>query len=88
MNEGGGIIDDMDQSKLTLPHFKLNLKNTGNYLETTITGVLVRGQFFHAYISEPQVCSDSKLNLTCLHTILMKLRGDAKDAVLPRKLYL
>ena len=82
------IIGGMDQSKLTLPQFKLKPKDTGIFLDTKITGVLVHGKCFDAYSSEPQVCSDSNLNLTCLHTTLMKLRGDAKDGVIPRKLYL
>ena len=34
------------------------------------------------------MCSNLNLNLTCLYTTLMKLRGDAKDGVLSRKLYL
>ena len=82
------IMDGMDQSKLIMPHTKVKPKDVANFLETKITGVLVHGKRFDAYISEPQVASDSNLNLTCLHSTLMKLRRDAPGGVLPRKLYL
>ena len=82
------MIDGMDQSKLIIPHTKVPQKNVSNFLETKITGVLVHGKRFDAYISEPQVPSDSNLNLACMHHTLMKLRRDAPGGVLPRKLYL
>ena len=82
------MIDGMDQSKLILPHTKVPPKDASNLLETKITGVLVHGNRFDAYISEPQVPSDSNLNLTCLHSTLMKLRRGVPGGVLPRKLYL
>lgn len=68
------IIDGMDQLKLTLPHFKLKPKNTGSFLETKLTGVLLHGKWFDCYTSEPQVRADSNLNLVCLHTNLMNRR--------------
>ena len=79
------IIDGMDQSKLTLPHFKLTPKDVSNFLETKITGVLVHGKRFDCYISEPQVKHDTNLNLTCLHNTLMAV---AKEGPLPPTLYL
>ena len=51
-------------------------------------GVLVHGNRFDAYISEPQVPSDSNLSLMCIHTTLMKRKRDAPGGVVPRKLYL
>ena len=65
------IVDGMDQSKLTLPHYKLIPKDVSNFLETKITGVLVHGKVFDCYISEPQVRHDINLNLTCIHNTLM-----------------
>ena len=82
------MIDGMDQSKLIISHTKSPQKDVSNFRETKITGVLVHGKRFDAYISEPQVPSDSKLNLTCIHSTLMKLRRDAPGGVLPRKFYL
>ena len=82
------MVDSMDQSKLILPHTKVPPKDASNLLETKITGVLVHGKRFDAYISEPQVPSDLNLDLTCIHTTLMKLKRDAPGGVLPRKLYL
>ena len=82
------MVDGMDQSKLVVPHTMVPPKDASNRLETKITGVLVHGKRFDAYISEPQVPSDSNLNLTCIHTTLMKLKRDAPGGVLPRKFYL
>ena len=86
------MVDGMDQSKLItcIPHTKVPQKDVSNFLETKITGVLVHGKRFNAYISEPQVPSDSNLNLTRIHSTLVKLKRDAPAAggVLPRKLYL
>ena len=79
------IVDGMDQSKLTLPHYKLTPKDVGNFLETKITGVLVHGKAFDCYISEPQVRHDTNLNLTCLHNTLMSL---TKKGPLPPIFYL
>ena len=80
------IIDGMDQSKLTVPHYKLIPKDTSNFLETKITGVLVHGKVFNCYVSEPQVKHDSNLNLTCLHDTIMALLE--QEGELPRTLYL
>ena len=82
------IIDGMDQSKLTLPHFKLTPKDVSGFLETKITGVLVHGKVFDCYISEPQVRHDSNLNLTCLHHTLVKLLDSYAPGTAPRVLYL
>ena len=79
------IVDGMDQSKLTLPHYKLTPKDVSNFLETKITGVLVHGKVFDCYISEPQVRHDTNLNLTCVHNTLMSLM---KKGPLPPILYL
>ena len=68
------MVDGMEQSKLVVPHTMVPPKDASNRLETKITGVLVHGKRFDAYISEPQVPSDSNLNLTCIHTTLMKLK--------------
>ena len=75
----------MDQSKLTLPHYKLTPKDVGNFLETKITGVLVHGKAFDCYISEPQVRHDTNLNLPRLHNTLMSL---TKKGPLPPIFYL
>ena len=82
------IIDGMDQSKLTLPHYKLKPKDVAGFLETKITGVLVHGKCFDCYVSEPQVKHDSNLNLTCLHNTLMKLLKSYESGTSPRILYL
>ena len=81
------IVDGMDQSKLTVPHHKLQPKDTGSFLETKITGVLVHGKCFDAYVSEPQVRHDTNLNLTCIHTTLMKVLATYPDGNHPRVLY-
>ena len=82
------MVDGMDQSKLIMPHTKVPQKDVSNFLETKITGVLVHGKRFDAYISELQVPSDSNLNRAGLHITLMKLRRDAPGGVLPGKLFL
>ena len=82
------IIDGMDQSKLTLPHYKLRPKGVAGFLETKITGVLVHAKVFDCYVSEPQVKHDSNLNLTCLHTTLMKVLESYEPGTSPRTLYL
>lgn len=79
------IVDGMDQSKLTLPHFKLIPKDVSNFLETKITGVLFHGKRFDCYVSEPQVPHDSNLNLTALHASLMAVLAEGNA---PRKWYL
>ena len=78
------IVDGMDQSKLTVPHFKLIPKDTSNFLETKITGVLFHGKRFDCYVSEPQVKHDTNLNLTAIHHSLMAL---LQEGPLPRIFY-
>ena len=79
------IVDGMDQSKLLVPHFMVPPKDQTNFLDTKITGVLVHGKCFDAYVSEPQVRHDTNLNLTCVHATLTKL---LKQGPLPRTFYL
>jgi hypothetical protein len=84
------IIDGMDQSKLTMPHFTRDHKGNADGLKNALIGVLIHGVAFKQYVVPHTMKGGANETITCLALALKSIQEDyaANNKPWPRVLFL